>query len=279
MYNKTLTNVVLVAVVALSLVASAGVVAAGDVTTPAGTPADLETGTETQTISNLTVTNTSAGEDGVDLYLNVTALETADVGLDSLDVQVNDSNVTNANLSDQDVSTEANNTVVRLTFDVAGNETTFTVDGLRLGQLDTGNASATENLSYDVASGDEERVGSDAPGTDDAQTESFAVVDSSDDDETTATETDSGDATETETDDDGTATDSDDGTETDTDSDDGTDTATDDGAQGDDGDTETDAADGDGTDEDGGSFADAPGFGAFAAIAGLLGAALYVRRT
>ncbi|MUV87249.1 PGF-CTERM sorting domain-containing protein [Natronomonas sp. CBA1123] len=230
-------------------------------TEPAGTAEDIETGEQTQTVSDIEVTNTDPGADGVDVYINVTALETADVGVDSLNIDIDDANVTNANVTDQNVNQNNGNTVVRLTFDVQDNETAFTVESFQLVQLDTENATTTDGLTYDVVSSDSERLGSDAPDSEDSQTESFAIVDGDSEDDTdstpTATESDeptpteSGDSEETST-----------ATEADSDSD-----------SGDSNDSDSDDGSGDGE-----SSGDGPGFGVAAALAALLGAAFLVRR-
>lgn len=254
-------SALLVAVLTASLIATTGLAAAADVTSPAGEPADIEVGEETQEITGLEVTNTDPGEDGVDVYVNVTALESANVSVDSLNVNVSDDGVTNATVTDQNVNQNNDNTTVRMTFDVEDNATSFTVDRFELVQLGTANASETGELTYYVAASDQERTGNDAPNEDDVASASFSIV--SADNTTTETATDETATDETET---ATETDAVGDTETATEADAGEETPTEaDGADG---------GDGDGTATDG----DGAGFGVAVALVALLGVTLLARR-
>jgi PGF-CTERM protein len=266
-------SALLVAVLTASLIATTGLAAAADVTSPAGEPADIEVGEETQEITGLEVTNTDPGEDGVDVYVNVTALESANVSVDSLNVNVSDDGVTNATVTDQNVNQNNDNTTVRMTFDVEDNATSFTVDRFELVQLGTANASETGELTYYVAASDQERTGNDAPNEDDVASASFSIV--SADNTTTETATDETATDETETATDGTATDETE-TATETDAVGDTETATEADA-GEETPTEADGADGgdgDGTATDG----DGAGFGVAVALVALLGVTLLARR-
>lgn len=228
-------------VLAAAMLASAPAAAAYGTATDGGAPADVAVGDDTQTISGVAVTVDSAGQDGVDVYYNVTALETAGVGLDSLGVDVGE--VDGAEQVDQNVNRNNGYTTVRVTFDVNEGTESFTVSEITLTGLDTSGAEPTENLDYEVAVDSEERTGTDAPGASDASTDAFAVVETTDDGSATGT---TDDVDETDAPDDG---------------DDG-----DDEAGGDDG---TDA----------GSTGDsAPGFGAVVALVALVAAALVAVR-
>lgn len=254
--TRALKSLLLAVVVAFALVGGAGLAAAGDATEPAGEPSDIEAGDDVQAVADLTVTDTDSGEDGVDVYVNVTALESADIGLDSLNVEVGDDDVEGATLVDQNVAQDSDNTTVRMTFDVDEDETEFTVEEFALVQLDTTDASASEDLRYHVAVDDDERVGDQAPNESDASSDTFSVlVDEDDTDETDDAVNETETPTPTEATDDTATNDTDDsdGTVADTDDDTG--------------------ADGDADAEE-----DGTGFGLAVAALGLLGAALLARR-
>lgn len=203
---------------------------------------NLTVGDNTQAITDLHVKGTEPGANGVDVYINVTSLQAANVGLDSLNVQVSEWAVHNATHIDQNVHQNNGNTTVRLRFDVADSHTAFTVDVLTLLQLDTDSAVPTDDLYHYVSVSDEERLGNDAPGVGDEPTTTYGVA--SDDDESKPTAT----ATSTPT------------------------VANTEGPGSDTGGESTDEAATDTTSDEG------VGFGAVLAIVVLLGAALWARR-
>lgn len=261
MRDESIKTVVLAVVVAFSLIASAGVAAAGEAAAPAGSPADVQAGDDTQAITGLEVTNTDPGEDGVDVYINVTSLETANVGLDSLNVNITDADVQGATVTDTNVNRNNGNTTVRLTFNVTDDATSFTVERLELVQLQTSDATATEGLTYYVAVSDQERLGNDAPNEDDVESGSFSVA-TGGEETTTATDSDTSTATDSDTE---------------------TATATDTEASGDEtgdesGSDETGGDDSGGEETPDDSSGDGTGFGAIVALVAVLGAALFVRR-
>ncbi|MFQ3319586.1 MAG: PGF-CTERM protein [Natronomonas sp.] len=183
---------------------------------------DLTVGDNTQAITDLRVNGTDPGAANVDVYINVTSLKSASVGLDSLNVRVNDWAVDNARHVDQNVHQSDGNTTVRLTFDVQEGHTAFTVDVITLLQLDADLAMPTDDLRHYVAVSDSERLGDAAPGPGDAPTTTYDVVSNSPDDGNTPTATATATATATDDDDDGTSGDSDNpGEQTDTTSDEG----------------------------------------------------------
>lgn len=238
------TRAIQVIAVALSaaLILSGVAVASHGTVSDAGTPDDIEAGDETQAIDGLTIDLDEPGADNVDVYINVTALETANIDLDSLNVNVG--TVDGADLVDQDV-TQDETTVVRLTFDAAEDADSITVESVTLDQLATSEAVDTSGLTYDVAHSDEERVGDEAPDSSDAQTAPFDVIGATDDtdEEDDSDEMDDGDDADEETDD---------------------------ADEIDDTDDETDDADD--ADDDG------AGFGVIAALGALLAAAFIARR-
>jgi hypothetical protein len=153
---------------------------------------NLTTDSTQQAIYDLRVNETAPGQDGVDVYINVTSLKSAEFDLDSLNVRVNDSDVHNATLVDQNVNQNDGNTTVRVTFDVAENHTAFTVDAVWLIQLDPGNAEPAEDLRHYIAVSDQERLGDDAPNANDSVTSPYSVLSNEDgsEDESMNTEAD-----------------------------------------------------------------------------------------
>lgn len=174
MYEPDATEVLAV-VLALSVIVPGAAVASHGAVSDAGAPEDVAVGDERQTIDGLTVELDEAGADGVDVYLNVTALADAGVGLDSLNVEVGP--VDGAVLVDANVNRDDGYTTVRLTFDADADAAAFTVESVTLTQLDTSGAAATDGLAYDVAHSDGTLTGDAAPDGDDARTGTFAIVD------------------------------------------------------------------------------------------------------
>lgn len=239
---------------ALVLVLSAPAMASHGAIADAGTPENIEAGEETQEIEGIAVDLEEPGADNVDVYINVTSLETANIDLDSINVDVG--SVTDAEHTDTDVNQDDGNTVVRVTFDADENADSFTVDSVTLTQLATGDADEMTGLTYDVAHSDEELVGDAAPDADDHQTAAFDII------------TDDG-ATDDSTDD---GADTDDSTTTDDDAD------ADDGADTDDTETDDTAMDDDAADTDDDADDDGAGFGVVVALTALLGAAVIAYR-
>jgi hypothetical protein len=168
---------------------------AGDGIADAG---DVTVETTVQPIYDLRVNDTAVGQDGVDVYINVTSLKAADFDLDSLNVRVNESDVNNATLVDQNVNQNDGNTTVRATFDVDEGHTAFSVDAVWLTQLGPGNADPTEDLRHYIAVSGEERLGDEAPNRNDAVTESYSVLSEQDPDADGVMNADFNGETETE---------------------------------------------------------------------------------
>lgn len=141
-----------------------------------GDARNVEVGDSRQNVTNLAVSGTAACAGNVDVYLNVTGLEAADVGLENLSVRVNRSTVDNATIVDRTVNRSAGNTTVRLTFDVDDDHDSFAVGTISLQGLETEGATTEDDLRHYVAVADSERFGTAAPGPDDATTTTFGVA-------------------------------------------------------------------------------------------------------
>jgi len=154
-------------VVVVGSVATSGATAAVEVDIA---PEDVEVGDANQTLS-LRLGNLEPGEP-VDVYVNVTSLEMANVGLDGAGVAV--AGTAGASVSDAAVVDENGTVTVRLSV-VPDEDSEQAAVELRVTGLDTGDAEPATDLRHYAAVDDERRVGENAPDADDRQSRPYDV--------------------------------------------------------------------------------------------------------
>lgn len=134
-------------------------------------PGDVEIGEENQSLDLKFGTVEPGG--AVDVYVNVTSLETVGVDLEDADVDV--AEIHSANLTDVAVVDEGGTVTVRLSVEFHDDVDRAFAEA-RLTGLDTGEAEHATDLHHYVAVSDDRRVGENAPDESDRQSVSYDVV-------------------------------------------------------------------------------------------------------
>lgn len=162
----------LIVITAVGLLATGGAVAAEDVRLDVATSA-VDIGDESQAL-NFRLGGIEPGNT-VDVYVNVTSLESANIALDDVGIEVGDA-VVGASVTDTEVVKEDETVVVRVSITLDEDAERAAIETYLTG-LDTGDADPTTDLQHYAAISDVERVGDNAPDKDDQRSTPYDVID------------------------------------------------------------------------------------------------------